>query len=134
MYRTKQPFLGKNNAIQALVGGFGLVSVYINVRKDEGKVAKRSVRMKEASMGAYRVSYDSQHFCVPSFFVCSIDTFCSSYLLACMTQSFFPHYLHFFTFVVWLTVLMASSLVLFLSSASPDFISGNSLICTYSKT
>ncbi|KAK8563344.1 hypothetical protein V6N13_007695 [Hibiscus sabdariffa] len=36
----------------------------------------------------------------------------------------------FFTFIVWLIIVMPSSLVLFLSAISPDFISGNLLICT----
>ncbi|KAJ8770934.1 hypothetical protein K2173_022106 [Erythroxylum novogranatense] len=80
IYRTKQLFLART--MQALVGGLGLGSVYIKVRKDEGGVAERlglfafslsfllsstvealpiylqerRVLMKEASRGAYKIS------------------------------------------------------------------------------
>ncbi|KAG5076545.1 hypothetical protein JHK82_055240 [Glycine max] len=80
IYRTKQLFLART--MQAIVGGFGLGSVYIKIRRDEGGVAERlglfafslsfllsstvealpiylqerSVLMKEASRGAYRIS------------------------------------------------------------------------------
>jgi hypothetical protein len=37
----------------------------------------------------------------------------------------------FFVLAVWLIVLMASSLVIFLSAVSPDFILGNSLLCIF---
>ncbi|RVX20074.1 ABC transporter G family member 23 [Vitis vinifera] len=80
IYRTKQLFLART--MQALVGGFGLGSVYIKVRKDEGGIAERlglfafslsfllsstvealpiylqerRVLMRESSRGAYRIS------------------------------------------------------------------------------
>ncbi|CAK9184386.1 unnamed protein product [Ilex paraguariensis] len=80
IYRTKQLFLART--MQALVGGFGLGSVYMKVNNDEGGVAERlglfafslsfllsstvealpiylqerRVLMKEASRGAYKTS------------------------------------------------------------------------------
>ncbi|GLT28823.1 hypothetical protein SLA2020_037270 [Shorea laevis] len=80
IYRTKQLFLART--MQAIVGGFGLGSVYVKVRKDEEGVTERlglfafslsfllsstvealpiylqerRVLMKEVSRGAYRIS------------------------------------------------------------------------------
>ncbi|KAA8550154.1 hypothetical protein F0562_001830 [Nyssa sinensis] len=155
IYRTKQLFLART--MQAVVGGFGLASVYIKVKKDEDGIAERlglfafslsfllsstvealpiylqerRVLMKEASRGAYRIS---------SYMIANTIVFLP-FLLAVAVLFAVPVYwlvglnpsiaaFAFFTFVVWLIVLMASSLVLFLSAVSPDFISGNSLICT----
>ncbi|XWS71252.1 hypothetical protein CRYUN_Cryun03dG0122600 [Craigia yunnanensis] len=155
IYRTKQLFLART--MQAVVGGFGLASVYVKVRKDEEGVAERlglfafslsfllsstvealpiylqerRVLMKEASRGAYRIS---------SYMIANTIVF-MPFLLAVSMLFAVPVYwivglnpsiaaFTFFTFVVWLIILMASSLVLFLSAVSPDFVSGNSLICT----
>lgn len=155
IYRTKQLFLART--MQALVGGFGLGSVYIKVRKDEGGVAERlglfafslsfllsstvealpiylqerSVVMKEASRGAYRISsymIANTFVFLPFLFVVSLLFAAPVYWLVGLNPSLTAF--TFFTLVVWLIVLMASSLVLFLSAVSPDFISGNSLICT----
>ncbi|XVE79012.1 hypothetical protein DITRI_Ditri14bG0023600 [Diplodiscus trichospermus] len=155
IYRTKQLFLART--MQAVVGGLGLGSVYVKVRNDEEGVAERlglfafslsfllsstvealpiylqerRVLMKEASRGAYRIS---------SYMIANTIVF-MPFLLAVSILFAVPVYwivglnpsiaaFTFFTFVVWLIILMASSLVLFLSAVSPDFISGNSLICT----
>ncbi|KAL2322383.1 hypothetical protein Fmac_026762 [Flemingia macrophylla] len=155
IYRTKQLFLART--MQALVGGFGLGSVYIKVRRDEGGVAERlglfafslsfllsstvealpiylqerSVLMKEASRGAYKISsymIANTFVFLPFLFVVSLLFSVPVYWLVGLNPSLSAFI--FFTFVVWLIVLMASSLVLFLSAVSPDFISGNSLICT----
>ncbi|KAG4906595.1 hypothetical protein AAZX31_20G035700 [Glycine max] len=155
IYRTKQLFLART--MQAIVGGFGLGSVYIKIRRDEGGVAERlglfafslsfllsstvealpiylqerSVLMKEASRGAYRISsymIANTFVFLPFLFVVSILFAVPVYWLVGLNPSLSAF--TFFTFVVWLIVLMASSLVLFLSAVSPDFISGNSLICT----
>lgn len=155
IYRTKQLFLART--MQAIVGGFGLGSVFIKVRKDDGGVAERlglfafslsfllsstvealpiylqerRVLMKEASRGAYRISsYMIANTIVflPFLFVVAILFAVPVYWLVGLNPSIATF--TFFTFVVWLIVLMASSLVLFLSAVSPDFISGNSLICT----
>ncbi|XP_057471312.1 ABC transporter G family member 23 isoform X1 [Actinidia eriantha] len=155
IYRTKQLFLART--MQALVGGFGLGSVYIKVKNDEGGVAERlglfafslsfllsstvealpiylqerRVLMKEASRGAYRISsYMIANTIVflPFLFAVAILFAVPVYWLVGLNPSIAAF--AFFTLVVWIIVLMASSLVLFLSAISPDFISGNSLICT----
>ncbi|XP_028805291.1 ABC transporter G family member 23 [Neltuma alba] len=155
IYRTKQLFLART--MQALVGGFGLGSVYIKVRKDEVGVAERlglfafslsfllsstvealpiylqerCVLMKEASRGAYKISsYMVANTLVflPFLFVVSILFSVPVYWIVGLNPSLSAF--AFFIFIVWLIVLMASSLVLFLSAVSPDFISGNSMICT----
>uniref|UniRef100_A0A7N0VDP4 ABC transporter domain-containing protein n=1 Tax=Kalanchoe fedtschenkoi TaxID=63787 RepID=A0A7N0VDP4_KALFE len=155
MYRTKQLFLART--MQAVVGGLGLASVYMKVRKDEGGVAERlglfafslsfllsstvealpiylqerRVIMKEASRGAYKVSsymIANTIVFVPFLLAVAILFAAPLYWLVGLNPSMAAF--AFFSFVVWLIVLMASSLVLFLSAISPDFISGNSLICT----
>lgn len=157
IYRTKQLLLART--MQALVGGFGLGSVYIKVKNNDGGggvaerlglfafslsfllsstvealpiyLQERRVLMKEASRGAYRVSsYMIANTIVFLPFLFSVAVLFSVpvYWLVGLNPSLLAF--AFFTFVVWLIVLMASSLVLFLSAVSPDFISGNSLICT----
>lgn len=155
IYRTKQLFLART--MQAIVGGFGLGSVYMRVRKDEGGVAERlglfafslsfllsstvealpiylqerRVLMKESSRGAYRISsYMIANTIVflPFLFVVAVLFAVPVYFLVGLNPTVAAF--AFFTLIVWLIVLMASSLVLFLSAVSPDFISGNSLICT----
>ncbi|CAA3030485.1 ABC transporter G family member 23 [Olea europaea subsp. europaea] len=155
IYRTKQLFLART--MQAIVGGFGLGSVYIKVRNDESGVAERlglfafslsfllsstvealpiylqerHVLMKEASRGAYNTSsylIANTIIFFPFLFVVAILFSVPLYWIVGLNPSISAFI--FFMFVVWLIVLMASSLVLFLSVVSPDFISGNSLICT----
>ncbi|XP_051132051.1 ABC transporter G family member 23 isoform X2 [Andrographis paniculata] len=155
IYRTKQLLLART--MQALVGGFGLASVYVKTRKDEGGVAERlglfafslsfllsstvealpiylqerHVLMKEASRGAYRISsylIANTIIFFPFLFIVAILFSAPLYWIVGLNPS--AHAFAFFTLVVWLIVLMASSLVLFLSVISPDFISGNSLIST----
>lgn len=155
IYRTKQLLLART--MQALVGGFGLGSVYVRVRKDEAGVAERlglfafslsfllsstvealpiylqerRVLMKEASREAYRISsylIANTIVFLPFLFVVSLLFAIPVYWIVGLNPSIEAFV--FFIFVVWLIVLMASSLVLFLSAISPDFISGNSLICT----
>lgn len=155
IYRTKQLFLART--MQALVGGIGLGSVYIKMKRDEEGIAERlglfafslsfllsstvealpiylqerRVLMKEASRGAYKISsYMIANTIVflPFLFAVAIIFSTPVYWLVGLSPSISAF--AFFTFAVWLIVLMASSLVLFLSAVSPDFISGNSLICT----
>lgn len=155
IYRTKQLLLART--MQALVGGFGLGSIYLKLRKDEGGVGERlglfafslsfllsstvealpiylqerNVLMKEASRGSYRVSsYLIANTIVifPFLFIVAILFSVPLYWIVGLNPSVSAFL--FFTLVVWLIVLMASSLVLFLSVVSPDFISGNSLIST----
>ncbi|KAM7523109.1 hypothetical protein LguiA_013011 [Lonicera macranthoides] len=92
---------------------------------------ERRVLMKEASRGAYKISsYMIANTIVflPFLFAVAIIFSTPVYWLVGLNPSISAF--AFFTFAVWLIVLMASSLVLFLSAVSPDFISGNSLICT----
>lgn len=155
IYRTKQLFLART--MQALVGGFGLGTVYLKVKNDAGGVTERlglfafslsfllsstvealpiylqerRVLMKEASRGAYKISsYMIANTIVflPFLFAVAILFSVPVYWLVGLNASISAF--AFFVFVVWLIVLMASSMVLFLSAISPDFISGNSLICT----
>ncbi|KAM7528670.1 hypothetical protein LguiB_032080 [Lonicera macranthoides] len=155
IYRTKQLFLART--MQALVGGIGLGSVYIKMKRNEEGIAERlglfafslsfllsstvealpiylqerRVLMKEASRGAYKISsYMIANTIVflPFLFAVAIIFSTPVYWLVGLNPSISAF--AFFTFAVWLIVLMASSLVLFLSAVSPDFISGNSLICT----
>ncbi|KAF5205669.1 Abc transporter g family member [Thalictrum thalictroides] len=155
IYRTKQLFLART--MQALVGGFGLGSVFLKVTTDEDGVAgrlglfafslsfllsstvealpiylqERRVLMKESSRGAYRVSsymVANTIIFVPFLFAVAIIFSIPVYWLVGLNPSVTAF--AFFVSIVWLIVLMASSLVLFLSAVSPDFISGNSLICT----
>lgn len=154
IYRTKQLFLART--MQALVGGFGLGSVYLKVNNSGGVAERlglfafslsfllsstvealpiylqeRRVLMKEASRGAYKVSsYMIANTIVflPFLFAVAILFAVPVYWLVGLNPSFAAF--SFFIFSVWLIVLMASSLVLFLSAISPDFISGNSLIST----
>ncbi|OVA19774.1 ABC transporter-like [Macleaya cordata] len=155
IYRTKQLFMART--MQALVGGLGLGSVFLNVKTDQSGVAERlglfafslsfllsstvealpiylqerRVLMKETSRGAYRISsymIANTIVFIPFLLAVSILFAVPVYWLVGLNPSFTAF--AFFIFIVWLIVLMASSLVLFLSAVSPDFISGNSLICT----
>ncbi|KAI3941031.1 hypothetical protein MKW92_020027 [Papaver armeniacum] len=155
IYRTKQLFLART--LQALVGGLGLGSVFLQLKTDQNGVAERlglfaftlsfllsstvealpiylqerHVLMKEVSRGAYKVSsymIANTIIFIPFLFAVSILFSVPVYWLVGLNPSFSAF--TFFLFIVWLIVMMASSLVLFLSAVSPDFISGNSLICT----
>lgn len=92
---------------------------------------ERRVIMKEASRGAYKISsymIANTIIFLPFLFAVAILFAVPVYWIVGLNPSITAFV--FFTFVVWVIVLMASSLVLFLSAISPDFISGNSLICT----
>ncbi|ESQ41954.1 hypothetical protein EUTSA_v10012962mg [Eutrema salsugineum] len=155
IYRTKQLFLART--MQAVVAGLGLGSVYTRLERDEESVAERlglfafslsfllsstvealpiylrerRVLMKESSRGSYRISsymIANTIAFVPFLFVVSLLFSIPVYWIVGLNPSI--QAFSFFVLCVWLIILMASSLVLFLSAVSPDFISGNSLICT----
>ncbi|CAN6485947.1 unnamed protein product [Victoria cruziana] len=155
IYRTKQLFLART--MQAVVAGLGLGSVYLRVKKDQTGVTERMglfafslsfllsstvealpifleerrVLLKEASRGAYRVSsymIANTVVFVPFLFVVAFLFSVPVYWLVGLNPTV-PAFVSF-VLLVWLIVLMASSLVLFLCSVSPDYIAGNSLICT----
>ncbi|CAM0955747.1 unnamed protein product [Alopecurus aequalis] len=156
MYRTQQLFAAR--AAQAIVGGLGLGSVFFRVRADPDGVAlrlglfafslsfllsstvealpillqERRVLMREASRRAYRLSsYVIANALVfaPCLLAVAILFSAPVYWLVGLRASLAAF--AFFVLAVWLIVLMASSLVLFLSAVSPDFILGNSLICIF---
>ncbi|KAG2279145.1 hypothetical protein Bca52824_061700 [Brassica carinata] len=155
IYRTKQLFLART--MQAVVAGLGLGSVYTRLKRDEEGVAERlglfafslsfllsstvealpiylrerRVLMKETSRGSYRISsymIANTIAFVPFLFVVSLLFSIPVYWIVGLNPS--VQAFSFFVLCVWLIILMASSLVLFLSAVAPDFISGNSLICT----
>lgn len=155
IYRTKQLFLART--MQALVGGISLGTVYVKLGKDEVSVGERlglfafslsfllsstvealpiylqerKVIMKESSRKAYKMS---------SYMIANTLVFLPFLLFIALLFSIPVYWIvglnptiqafSFFVFNVWLIISMASSLVMFLSSISPDFIAGNSLICT----
>ncbi|KAK1696863.1 hypothetical protein QYE76_013560 [Lolium multiflorum] len=156
MYRTQQLFAAR--AAQAIVGGLGLGSVFFRVPADPDGVAlrlglfafslsfllsstvealpillqERRVLMREASRRAYRLSsYVIANALVfaPCLLAVAILFSAPVYWLVGLRASLAAF--AFFVLAVWLIVLMASSLVLFLSAVSPDFILGNSLICIF---
>ncbi|KAJ4786292.1 ABC transporter G family member 23 [Rhynchospora pubera] len=156
MYRTKQLFAART--MQAIVGGLGLGSVYYHVRANEDGIAERlglfafslsfllsstvealpiflqerRVLMRETSRRMYRLSsymVANTIIFIPFLLVVALFFAIPVYWLVGLNPSF--HAFMFFVFVVWMIVLMASSLVLFLSAISPDFILGNSLICIF---
>lgn len=156
IYRTKQLFLART--MQAIVGGVGLGSVYLQVKPDAAGVAERlglfafslsfllsstvealpiflqerRVLMREVTRSTYRLSsYVVANTLVflPFLLVVALLFAIPVYWIVGLNPSLTAF--TFFVLVVWLIVLMASSLVLFLSAISPDFILGNSLICVF---
>jgi ABC-type multidrug transport system ATPase subunit len=156
MYRTKQLFAAR--MMQAIVGGLGLGSVYYHVRANEDGIAERlglfaftlsfllsstvealpiflqerRVLMRETSRRMYRLSsymVANTIVFIPFLLVVALIFAIPVYWLVGLNPSF--NAFMFFVLVVWMIVLMASSLVLFLSAISPDFILGNSLICIF---
>ncbi|PUZ66200.1 hypothetical protein GQ55_3G288000 [Panicum hallii var. hallii] len=158
MYRTRELFAAR--AAQAVVGGLGLGSVYFRLSPDNpdgvalrlGLFAftlsfllsstvealpillhERRVLMREASRRAYRLSsYVVANALVfaPCLLAVSLLFSGPLYWLAGLRAAPLGAFA-FFVLAVWLIVLMASSLVLFLSAVSPDFVLGNALICVF---
>jgi ABC-type multidrug transport system ATPase subunit len=158
MHRTRELFAAR--AAQAVVGGLGLGSVYFRMSPDNpdgvalrlGLFAftlsfllsstvealpillhERRVLMREASRRAYRLSsYVAANALVfaPCLLAVSLLFSAPLYWLAGLRAEP-PAAFAFFVLAVWLIVLMASSLVLFLSAVSPDFVLGNALICVF---
>ncbi|RCV17931.1 hypothetical protein SETIT_3G260100v2 [Setaria italica] len=158
MHRTRELFAAR--AAQAVVGGLGLGSVYFRLSPDNpdgvalrlGLFAftlsfllsstvealpvllhERRVLMREASRRAYRLSsYVAANALVfaPCLLAVSLLFSAPLYWLAGLRAEPATTFV-FFVLAVWLIVLMASSLVLFLSAVSPDFVMGNALICVF---
>ncbi|PWZ17785.1 ABC transporter G family member 23 [Zea mays] len=158
MYRTRELFAAR--AAQAVVGGLGLGSVYFRLSPDSpdgvalrlGLFAftlsfllsstvealpillhERRVLMREASRRAYRLSsYVLANALVfaPCLLAVSLLFSAPLYWLAGLRATPLAAFA-LFVLAVWLIMLMASSLVLFLSAVSPDFVLGNALICVF---
>ncbi|XP_066364063.1 ABC transporter G family member 23-like [Miscanthus floridulus] len=158
MYRTRELFAAR--AAQAVVGGLGLGSVYFRLSPDSADgvplrlglfaftlsfllsstvealpilLHERRVLMREASRRAYRLSsYVVANALVfaPCLLAVSLLFSAPLYWLAGLRATPLAAFA-FFVLAVWLIVLMASSLVLFLSAVSPDFVLGNALICVF---
>ncbi|GJN14354.1 hypothetical protein PR202_gb01172 [Eleusine coracana subsp. coracana] len=156
MYRTRELFAAR--AAQAAVAGLGLGSVYFRTSPtDPDDVAlrlglfaftlsfllsstvealpvllhERRVLMRDASRRAYRLSsYVLANALVfaPCLLVVSLLFSLPLYWLAGLRASPVSVFA-FFLLAVWLVVLAASSLALFLSAVAPDFVVGNALIC-----
>ncbi|XP_072982848.1 ABC transporter G family member 23 [Typha latifolia] len=156
IYRTKQLFAART--MQAIVGGLGLGSVYLHVKTDADGVAnrlglfafslsfllsstvealpiflqERRVLMRESSRRMYRLSsymFANTAVFLPFLLVVAFLFAVPVYWLVGLNPSLTAFL--FFVLVVWMIVLMASSLVLFLSAISPDFMLGNSLISVF---
>ncbi|XP_020595152.1 ABC transporter G family member 23, partial [Phalaenopsis equestris] len=156
MYRTKQLFLART--AQAIVGGFSLGSVYLRLKADEAGVAERlgflaftlsfllsstvealpiflqerRVLMRESSRKMYRLSsymIANAVVTIPFLLVVAILFAVPAYWLVGLNPNVYAFL--FFIMAVWLIVLMASSLVLFLSAVASDYVVGNYLICVF---
>ena len=91
----------------------------------------RRVLMKESSRGTYNISpymIANSIVFLPFLFTVVILFVVPVYWIVGLNPSIAAF--AFFAFVVWLIVLMASSLMFFPSAISPDFTPGNSLIYT----
>eukprot|EP01018_Ginkgo_biloba_P029591 Gb_19188 [translate_table: standard] len=155
IYRTQQLFLART--LQAIVGGVGLGSVYLKVGYNQRGLderlgffaftltfllssttealpiflQERQILMRETSRGAYRVSsyvISNTLVFLPFLLIVAILFAVPVYWLVGLSSTW--NAFLFFLFIVWLIVLMANSLVVFLSALAPDFITGNSLIFT----
>ncbi|XP_077249573.1 ABC-2 type transporter family protein [Tasmannia lanceolata] len=155
IWRTKQLFAART--LQAVLAGFGLGTIFMNVGSDGGRVAlqtrlgffafsltfllsstteglpiylqERRILMRETSRGAYRVS---------SYVIANALVFLPFLLMVALLYTTPVYWLVglrrdidgflYFSLVVWMVVLMANSLVACFSALVPNFIMGNSLI------
>ncbi|KAJ7948730.1 ABC transporter-like protein [Quillaja saponaria] len=155
VFRTKQLFATR--VIQALVAGFVLGTIFLNVGREQGQVAlqtrtgffafsltfllsstteglpiflqERIILMSETSRGAYRVS---------SYVLANTLVFLPFLLMVGLLYTTSVYWLVglrrdidgflFFSLVVWMVVLMSNSLVACFSALVPNFIMGTSVI------
>ena len=153
IYRTKQLLL--TSTLEALIVGFVLGTIYINIGYDKQSIRKRlglfaftltfllscttetlpifinerPILIRETSSGVYRLSsylIANTLVFLPYLLIISIIYSVSVYFLVglCATWQSFGY----FVLVIWVTVLMANSFVLFLSSVAPTYIAGTSLV------
>lgn len=155
IYRTQQLFVART--MQAIVAGVGLGTVYLKVGYNQRGLderlgffaftltfllssttealpiflQERQILMRETSRGAYRVSsyvISNTLVFLPFLMIIAILFAVPVYWLVGLSSTW--NAFLFFLLIVWLIVVMANSLVVFLSALAPDFITGNSLIFT----
>jgi ABC-type multidrug transport system ATPase subunit/ABC-type multidrug transport system permease subunit len=153
VYRTRQLLL--TNALEALVVGLVLGTIYIDIGFDKQGIEKRfglfaftltfllssttetlpifinerPIILRETSSGVYRLSsYLMANTLVflPYLLAIAIIYSSSVYFLVGLCASW--QAFAYFVLVIWVIVLMANSFVLFLSSLAPNYIAGTSLV------
>ncbi|KAK0597987.1 hypothetical protein LWI29_030540 [Acer saccharum] len=153
IYRTRQFLL--TNALESLVVGLVLGTIYINIGFDKQGIEKRSglfaftltfllssttetlpifinerpIILRETSSGVYRLSsylIANTLVFMPYLLVIAIIYSLSIYFLVGLCASW--QAFAYFVLVIWIIVLMANSFVLFLSSLAPNYIAGTSLV------
>ncbi|GMH29586.1 hypothetical protein Nepgr_031429 [Nepenthes gracilis] len=151
--RTKQLLL--TNALEAIVVGLVLGTIYINIGYDKQGIQKRLglfaftltfllssttetlpifiderlILLRETSSGVYRLSsylIANTLVFLPYLLAIAILYSLSVYFLVGLCASW-PAFVYF-VLVIWMVVLMANSFVLFLSSLAPNYIAGTSLV------
>ncbi|KAF8409022.1 hypothetical protein HHK36_005094 [Tetracentron sinense] len=158
IFRTKQLFVAR--MIQAVLAGFLLGTIFMNVSNDGGKVGlqtrigffaftltfllsstteglpiflqERRILMRETSRGAYRVS---------SYVLSNTLVFLPFLLMVAFLYTTPVYWLVglrreidgflYFSLVVWMVVLMSNSFVACFSALVPNFIMGTSLIAGF---
>eukprot|EP01018_Ginkgo_biloba_P000809 Gb_24085 [translate_table: standard] len=156
IFRTKQLFAART--LQALVAGFGLGTIFMNVGYDttgmqervgffafsltfllssttEGLpifLQERNILMRETSRGAYRVSsYVVANALVFLPFLLTVALLYATPVYWLVGLSRNPAAFLYFVLVVWLVIFMANSFVACFSALVPNFIMGNSLIAGF---
>jgi ABC-type multidrug transport system permease subunit len=153
IYRTRQLLL--TNALEALVVGLVLGTIYINIGIGKAGIEKRfgmfaftltfllssttetlpifinerPILLRETSSGIYRLSSHilaNTLVFLPYLFVISIIYSVSVYFLIGLCPTW--QAFGYFVLVIWIILLMANSFVLFLSSLAPNYITGTSLV------
>ncbi|KAK8475832.1 hypothetical protein V6N13_032484 [Hibiscus sabdariffa] len=153
VYRTRQLLL--TNALEALIVGLVLGTIYINIGYDKEGIEKRfglfaftltfllssttetlpiflnerPILLRETSSGVYRLSsylIANTLVFLPYLLAIAIIYSVSVYFLVGLCASW--QAFAYFVLVIWIIVLMANSFVLFLSSLAPNYIAGTSLV------
>lgn len=156
IYRTRQLLL--TNALEALIVGLVLGTIYINIGYDKQGIEKRSglfaftltfllssttetlpifinerpIILRETSSGVYRLSsylLANTLVFLPYLLAIAIIYSVSIYFLVGLCASW--QAFAYFVLVIWIIVLMANSFVLFLSSLAPNYIAGTSLVTIF---
>lgn len=156
IYRTKQLLL--TNVLEALGVGVFLGTIYIHVGLDKQGMEKRlglfaftltfllssttetlpifvgerPILLRETSSGVYRLSSHliaNTLVFIPYLLAIALIYSVSVYFLVGLCASW--QAFAYFVVVIWSVLLMANSLVLFLSSIAPNYIAGTSLVTVF---